>query len=323
MGSFVLLLQFGQNEKLKGILFETVGTTLVEASPADSIWGIGLDAKDPRAKDRKQWHGKNQLGQVLTEVREELLRQEREKDPSKDGGRSLGAKEKDDGGKPPKRKADDISPGQVRKTVEGVADAKVPKGHDPTALRKERDQRKGDPQSGKIKKGQTQNSSQRKDKKVQEESNVVEMRPEEENLPDQMSKVEDQGHLHTGLNDETKEIVESRSLLPKSCNEAPLPAGRMEYSDVNLDGGKEKAEEVGDSAWDGFNAMELDIDEDSKEKKKREGSKDDYPRRSDRERTPKKGKAGENYRREHEKIDDQGLAVLIHSIKLLDFLSML
>lgn len=305
-----MLFQFGQNEKLKGILFKTAGTTLVEASPVDCIWGIGLAAKDPKAMDRKQWRGENQLGQVLTEVREELMRQEREKIPSKDGGRSLeGAREKDDAGKLAKRKA---------KTVEGVTDAKVAKGHDPTALRKETDQRKGDSQSGKIKKGQTQNSSQRKDKTIKEESNDVEMRPEVENLHDQMSKTENQDHLRISLNDKTEEIVESHS-LSKSCNETPLPAERMEYSD----GGKEKAEEVGDSAWEGFNAMELDIDGDSKEKKKREGSKDDYPRRSDRERTPKKGKTGENYRREHEKIDDQGLAVLIHSIKLLDFLSIL
>src|SRR5688572_23848615 len=82
-----LLFQFGQDEKLKGILFETAGTTLVEASPADAIWGIGLAAEDPRAKDRNEWLGKNQLGQVLTEVREELMHQENKKEPAKEKGK--------------------------------------------------------------------------------------------------------------------------------------------------------------------------------------------------------------------------------------------
>ena len=65
--------KFTQNDGLLGALLATKGTTLVEASPFDRIWGIGLGANDPRAKDPKQWKGKNLLGIVLTELRDELL----------------------------------------------------------------------------------------------------------------------------------------------------------------------------------------------------------------------------------------------------------
>jgi ribA/ribD-fused uncharacterized protein len=65
--------KFTQNAELFALLLETRGTTLVEASPYDRIWGIGLRATDPRAQDPKQWKGQNLLGVVLTELRDELL----------------------------------------------------------------------------------------------------------------------------------------------------------------------------------------------------------------------------------------------------------
>lgn len=64
--------KFTQNQEMKKQLMNTKGTTLVEASPKDFIWGIGLHETDPRAKDRNQWKGTNWLGEVLTNLRENL-----------------------------------------------------------------------------------------------------------------------------------------------------------------------------------------------------------------------------------------------------------
>jgi ribA/ribD-fused uncharacterized protein len=64
--------KFTQNKDLLEKLLQTAGTTLVEASPVDTIWGIGLAEEDPRSLNRMTWQGKNWLGEVLTHVREDL-----------------------------------------------------------------------------------------------------------------------------------------------------------------------------------------------------------------------------------------------------------
>ena len=61
--------KFTQSPFLKELLLGTAGATLVEASPYDKIWGIGLREADPRAKDRATWLGTNWLGEVLTQER--------------------------------------------------------------------------------------------------------------------------------------------------------------------------------------------------------------------------------------------------------------
>ena len=66
--------KFAQNPALKQFLLSTGDKILVEASPYDRIWGIGLSAADPRAQDPRQWRGRNLLGFALTEVRD-ILRQ--------------------------------------------------------------------------------------------------------------------------------------------------------------------------------------------------------------------------------------------------------
>ncbi len=65
--------KFLQNEHLLKHLLGTKGTTLVEASPVDNIWGIGLAENDPKAQIRAKWRGKNWLGEVLTQLRDDLL----------------------------------------------------------------------------------------------------------------------------------------------------------------------------------------------------------------------------------------------------------
>jgi len=67
------LAKFQQNADLLEWLKGTAGTLLVEASPYDKIWGIGLGEDDPRCQDPEQWQGLNWLGEVVTAVREELM----------------------------------------------------------------------------------------------------------------------------------------------------------------------------------------------------------------------------------------------------------
>ena len=66
-------LKFKQNEDILMQLFRTVDTLIVEASPYDKIWGIGLSEDDPLRFDPKNWKGTNWLGEVLTRLREDLL----------------------------------------------------------------------------------------------------------------------------------------------------------------------------------------------------------------------------------------------------------
>jgi ribA/ribD-fused uncharacterized protein len=48
------------------------GRVLVEASPMDRVWGIGLAADDPAARDPERWRGPNLLGFALMEARARL-----------------------------------------------------------------------------------------------------------------------------------------------------------------------------------------------------------------------------------------------------------
>lgn len=66
--------KFSQNEKLREELVNTYPKLLVEASPHDQVWGIGLAADDPKIFDVNNWRGFNLLGKIITDVRDELLK---------------------------------------------------------------------------------------------------------------------------------------------------------------------------------------------------------------------------------------------------------
>ncbi|CAI8047094.1 N-glycosidase R617 [Geodia barretti] len=57
-----LLLKFSQNDDLRAELMKTRGTTLVEAAPGDTVWGIGLSATNWKAQHRQRWRGKKSVG---------------------------------------------------------------------------------------------------------------------------------------------------------------------------------------------------------------------------------------------------------------------
>ncbi|WP_329145881.1 NADAR family protein [Streptomyces sp. NBC_01456] len=64
--------KFGQDAALRAYLLNTGSRVLVEASPVDRIWGIGLAADDERAADPARWQGLNLLGFALMAARQRL-----------------------------------------------------------------------------------------------------------------------------------------------------------------------------------------------------------------------------------------------------------
>ena len=54
------------------LLLATAPTELVEASPYDRIWGVGLGERDPLILDKANWRGTNLLGVTLMRVRDTL-----------------------------------------------------------------------------------------------------------------------------------------------------------------------------------------------------------------------------------------------------------
>ena len=68
--------KFSQNEKLLDFLLSTDDKILVEASPKDTVWGIGLDESSSEAIQPRKWIGENLLGFALMEVRDILLTNE-------------------------------------------------------------------------------------------------------------------------------------------------------------------------------------------------------------------------------------------------------
>jgi len=65
-------LKFRTHKNMATVLRKTGTAILVEASPVNPVWGIGLAATDPRASDPKEWKGQNLLGFALMHVRDQL-----------------------------------------------------------------------------------------------------------------------------------------------------------------------------------------------------------------------------------------------------------
>lgn len=64
--------KFTADPALKSYILGTGDFELVEASPTDRIWGIGLAEGHPDIEDRSKWQGTNYLGVVLMQVRDTL-----------------------------------------------------------------------------------------------------------------------------------------------------------------------------------------------------------------------------------------------------------
>ncbi len=64
--------KFSQNDVLLTYLLSTTPRVLVEASPRDSVWGIGISERDLLASRPSEWKGLNLLGFALMDVRERL-----------------------------------------------------------------------------------------------------------------------------------------------------------------------------------------------------------------------------------------------------------
>lgn len=64
--------KFGQNADIREFILSTGDAILVEASPYDKIWGIGLDRETAQKGTVEQWQGENLLGCALMDVRDWL-----------------------------------------------------------------------------------------------------------------------------------------------------------------------------------------------------------------------------------------------------------
>lgn len=64
--------KFSQNKILKDFLLTTDNRVLVEASPVDKIWGIGMASDHKDIQNPYKWNGLNLLGYALMQVREKL-----------------------------------------------------------------------------------------------------------------------------------------------------------------------------------------------------------------------------------------------------------
>lgn len=65
------LAKFGAHPALRAYLLSTAPRVLVEASPHDAVWGVGMRASEA-ARDPARWRGENLLGFALMAARDAL-----------------------------------------------------------------------------------------------------------------------------------------------------------------------------------------------------------------------------------------------------------
>lgn len=68
--------KYFKSRRARTALLDTGDKTLVEASPYDKIWGIGLGLDNDDCLDETKWRGMNLLGRALMEVRKTLKDEE-------------------------------------------------------------------------------------------------------------------------------------------------------------------------------------------------------------------------------------------------------
>jgi ribA/ribD-fused uncharacterized protein len=68
----VCLAKFSQNKDRLETLLSTGDRILVEGSPYDTVWGVGIHWAEEEILDEKNWRGQNLLGKSLMEVRTKL-----------------------------------------------------------------------------------------------------------------------------------------------------------------------------------------------------------------------------------------------------------
>jgi ribA/ribD-fused uncharacterized protein len=64
--------KFSQHPELRAKLVATGDRPIAEANPRDKYWGIGTSSTTSKANDPSKWPGKNRLGALLQELRNEL-----------------------------------------------------------------------------------------------------------------------------------------------------------------------------------------------------------------------------------------------------------
>ena len=68
-------LKFSQHPEWKELLIYTDGYEIFEASSTDCVWGIGVSEEDAPLLDKKDWRGKNLLGEAIMSAREQIIKE--------------------------------------------------------------------------------------------------------------------------------------------------------------------------------------------------------------------------------------------------------